>query len=213
MRHGFGTAAAKSLGAALALSVGLGLSATPAHALAYIGTFAGNDCLAGCYATQDGVTDSSTSGGSPAIIKFNNGGATESVVPSVTAGDFEISYVGAPTNDLSFKYLADLGDPTIHYVSVKQGTSYALWYDSIGIAADTLYTLDLDLAGFTNPQGRPIPGWSHISFYNTGGGGGGNVPPVPEPATWAMMILGMAAIGASMRRRKQQQAGVRYNFA
>lgn len=36
-------------------------------------------------------------------------------------------------------------------------------------------------------------------------GGGGNNPPgaVPEPATWAMMLLGFGAIGAAMRRRRQ----------
>lgn len=32
--------------------------------------------------------------------------------------------------------------------------------------------------------------------------GGGNVPPVPEPATWLMMIAGFGGIGWSMRRRR-----------
>lgn len=32
-------------------------------------------------------------------------------------------------------------------------------------------------------------------------GGTINVSPVPEPATWAMMIAGVAAVGMSMRRR------------
>lgn len=32
--------------------------------------------------------------------------------------------------------------------------------------------------------------------------------PVPEPATWAMMILGMGAVGATMRRRRRQTGGV-----
>jgi len=30
-----------------------------------------------------------------------------------------------------------------------------------------------------------------------------NVQPVPEPATWAMMLLGFAGIGMSIRRRRQ----------
>jgi hypothetical protein len=34
---------------------------------------------------------------------------------------------------------------------------------------------------------------------------------VPEPATWAMMLVGFAAIGMGMRRRQQQT--VRYTFA
>jgi hypothetical protein len=28
--------------------------------------------------------------------------------------------------------------------------------------------------------------------------------PVPEPATWAMMLLGFAGIGAVMRRRRRR---------
>ena len=42
-----------------------------------------------------------------------------------------------------------------------------------------------------------------------GGGGGGNPPPpppisaVPEPDSWAMMILGMGLAGAALRRRRK----------
>lgn len=36
-------------------------------------------------------------------------------------------------------------------------------------------------------------------------------PAVPEPATWAMMLMGFGAIGASMRRKQPQR--VRFNFA
>ncbi|MGH6909562.1 MAG: PEPxxWA-CTERM sorting domain-containing protein [Phenylobacterium sp.] len=44
------------------------------------------------------------------------------------------------------------------------------------------------------------------SFVTTGfatNGGGG---PVPEPATWAMMILGFGGVGALLRRRRLQPA-------
>lgn len=37
-----------------------------------------------------------------------------------------------------------------------------------------------------------------------------NTAAVPEPATWALMILGFGLVGASLRRR--QQAGVRFAF-
>jgi hypothetical protein len=30
-----------------------------------------------------------------------------------------------------------------------------------------------------------------------------NVPPVPEPGTWAMMLLGFAGMGAAMRRSRK----------
>lgn len=35
---------------------------------------------------------------------------------------------------------------------------------------------------------------------------------VPEPLTWAMMIIGFAAVGFSMRRRSKQDARVRYAY-
>jgi hypothetical protein len=37
-------------------------------------------------------------------------------------------------------------------------------------------------------------------------------PAVPEPATWAMMVLGFMAMGSVLRRKSQQQQRVRYNF-
>lgn len=37
-------------------------------------------------------------------------------------------------------------------------------------------------------------------------------PGVPEPATWAMMLFGFAAVGFGMRRRKKQETRVRFAF-
>ena len=48
---------------------------------------------------------------------------------------------------------------------------------------------------------------SNLTLFSTGMAGG-----VPEPATWAMMIIGFGAIGASMRRRKQTPR-VRYSMS
>ena len=58
-----------------------------------------------------------------------------------------------------------------------------------------------------------------ISFYGDGAGefivaGGtvrygtvdiGSVPAVPEPSTWAMMLIGFGSIGGAMRRKRKQQ--------
>lgn len=37
--------------------------------------------------------------------------------------------------------------------------------------------------------------------------------PIPEPATWAMMIFGFGAIGGALRRKKAAAPRVRFNFA
>lgn len=48
--------------------------------------------------------------------------------------------------------------------------------------------------------------WGGVSTY-----AGDVTVAVPEPATWALMMLGIGAVGYAMRRR--QSANVRYNFA
>jgi hypothetical protein len=53
------------------------------------------------------------------------------------------------------------------------------------------------ISGLTlNP---PFPATSNLLVYGTGPGGG-----VPEPATWAMLILGMGGVGAALRSRRRQ---------
>ena len=42
-----------------------------------------------------------------------------------------------------------------------------------------------------------VEGFSTAALYTTGGA------PVPEPATWAMMLLGFGAAGYAMRRRRR----------
>lgn len=52
-------------------------------------------------------------------------------------------------------------------------------------------------------------GWNSIVVHGTTGGNGAYTgtlsfaPGVPEPATWAMMLMGFGAVGFSMRRRRQ----------
>lgn len=46
-----------------------------------------------------------------------------------------------------------------------------------------------------------VQGFSNAVLYTTGG-----TPPVPEPATWAMMLLGFGAAGTAMRRSRRRAA-------
>lgn len=40
-----------------------------------------------------------------------------------------------------------------------------------------------------------------------------NQPAVPEPSTWAMMLVGFGAVGGAMRRRKAAATRLNFNFA
>ncbi|KQT34833.1 hypothetical protein ASG29_01355 [Sphingomonas sp. Leaf412] len=53
------------------------------------------------------------------------------------------------------------------------------------------------------------PGFSTFIF-GFAGVGGTALPGVPEPATWALMILGMGAVGGAMRRRTAVKARIAF---
>jgi hypothetical protein len=73
-------------------------------------------------------------------------------------------------------------------------------------AGDTFLLFGLNPATDTftavNTQIGTNGGISHVSFF--GGPGGA----VPEPATWAMLILGFGMVGAGMRMRRRLPNGV-----
>jgi hypothetical protein len=47
---------------------------------------------------------------------------------------------------------------------------------------------------------------SDAKLYYTGSHEGGGGGPVPEPATWAMMLMGFGGLGAMLRRNRRQAA-------
>ena len=74
-------------------------------------------------------------------------------------------------------------------VDGSPGNVSVFWLFDFGTTGADFVTLD-------NPQG-----WSNAALYTTG-----TPPSVPEPATWAMMLLGFGAAGAAMRRSRRQNA-------
>ena len=84
-------------------------------------------------------------------------------------------------------------------------------YGSPTSAAD--FTFTTSLAGLTGQYylysvtaaNGVNPGLSELSFE------GDLVAAVPEPATWALMILGFGIVGSALRRRRRAQ--VRFSFA
>jgi hypothetical protein len=70
----------------------------------------------------------------------------------------------------------------------------------LGAVGPELYDL-----GQSNSGGVRQPGMPTYIFAFNGVGGSIVVPPgVPEPATWAMMLLGFGGLGAALRQRRRQ---------
>jgi hypothetical protein len=84
----------------------------------------------------------------------------------------------------------------IDYYAVKAANGFLLFEQYTG--NNSFSTLGLA----QNTRGDQTPGLSHIIFFGSNGG-------VPEPATWAMMLLGIGMVGSSMRRRQKAQSAIR----
>jgi hypothetical protein len=188
--------------AAIAASMAV---ASPAQAATILlGVFSGNDCQGGfssCFATQTGINVTGGALPSSAVIKFNGNeqnltlDEVSSNFGTVTGSEFSRSF-NATTNVFSFTYTAGAGDPALHYFAIKQGQSYALYYDAVAITAGSV---DLDIA-----FGGNTDDFSHVTFFNS------SVPAVPEPGTWAMLILGFGMVGGALRAARKQRPVLNY---
>lgn len=201
----------RALAIAASCAAAIALSAPAQAQLVYLGTWSGNDCggqggFSNCYATQVGTQQGAPTNplllGSPSVYKLDSvedlptgAQAFSSLFTTITGGEFNITYTDteATPNNLSFTYNRGVGDPFLHYVAVKQANGYALFYDPNPITSGSF---DLDTWWPNNP------GWSHITFFDS------NTPPVPEPGTWAMMLLGFLGIGTAVRRRRKANGGL-----
>ncbi len=182
---------------ATAALVASAISATPAQAtLTLIGSFTGNACtgaggINNCFATQTGTQlgNPGTPLSSPLIARVDSSGSSDisTLFPSIDGSEFALTFDGT-ANTLSFTYTAGAGDPDIHYFGLFQADTYDLFYDATAITSETINLSDY----FPNN-----PGFSHVDFFDTG------TSTAPEPATWAMMILGFGAAGVAFRRRRR----------
>lgn len=166
-----------------------------------------------------GANVTGTASGSSSLtdqITFNIAGATASTVTTISilfTTDFGYSLsgatfasvdylatftggqVGGPTTTHSFTWndTNTTGDPA---VTNSPLFSKLIEYDVVGSTVTFAYsigqTTDLVLTNGNSASTRG--GGTRLTF---------NVPqsPIPEPATWAMMIAGFGLVGAAMRRR------------
>ena len=81
------------------------------------------------------------------------------------------------------------------YYAVKSGNNFFIYQ----FTGTTSFTTD----GLQMGNNAEPPALSHIIFFGDIAGG------VPEPATWAMLLLGLGMVGSSMRRRRNDRSVVR----
>jgi len=96
------------------------------------------------------------------------------------------------------------GNPT--FTPDLFGISYiGIHYGAGGISPNgtAFYRIDAGAGIHTLTLNPPFQATSNLLVFGTGPGGG-----VPEPATWAMLILGMGGVGAALRGRRRQAAAL-----
>jgi hypothetical protein len=210
-------------GAALAMAL---VGATASSAGTVVLTFEGLGNLEPVFNYYDGGLAGDGSGPGPSDgITFNY-----SFIASEWLND---DYLSAPPSGVM---MAGIGDSSgVHLINVAAGFT-AFSFDYAAADPGSVYVLsgaygagDLlaQLSLPTTPDGYDHYGWAHVevpfagtaqsvifhgSVFNiafddmTFGGPSSTLDAAPEPATWAMLILGVGMIGIAARRRRESRA-------
>lgn len=90
-------------------------------------------------------------------------------------------------------------------VPVGPRTSFDIGYDGIGYLHDIdgFYTVDLATGGAS------LVGYTPRALFAISAARDG-VPAIPEPATWAMLLLGFGFVGMAIRRKGRMKTSVSY---
>jgi hypothetical protein len=162
-----------------------------------------------------------TATSSSSAISLTNGGFTVLDQPGL-AGTFAFDYTGAgfTANGRHFGHGTDLLSGTFSGGQILTFGSAGSVQDAISAGATVTYDSDVitfagmgDKAftlGFTSPTaialgGSQLAGFTanSVGTYSAGAGSIGLASPTPEPATWAMFVLGLAGLGGVLRSRKR----------
>jgi len=130
-----------------------------------------------------------------------NAWATANNLPTITLdyltgtddanfGDFG-SWTGSGGTSGTF----DLSGFDLDFYAVKAGDKFIV-YQYLGSDG----TGNWSTAGLVNKQGQ-LQAVSHLAFFGTDA-----APHVPEPSTWATMLIGFGATGFAMRRSRRKKA-------
>jgi len=158
--------------------------------------------LGGCSKGDVSPTASNCSG----FFAGNQLGASTDQTDTQTAALAALGFSGAVTQ---LEHI-DLTSATIDFDTVLNGTTFIAihWGKGQGPldvegGATGFYRLDLANDANLGSLTAAFGSFSDAALFRTGpdnAGAGG----VPEPATWAMMIVGFGGVGALMRRRRIQ---------
>ena len=191
----------KSVCAAVAL-----LGAVPASATTTI-DFSGVPTYFFTSYTQSGATVTAVGGGNMSVSSSGPNGtaaiigeagprqelratfAADQGFVSIDLGDFGYD------SDLAFLEIFDAGNSSLGFTSLlipgTDATNHTLSLSGVAIRSAVF--------------GSRAPSLNGSSIYADNLTFGASQP-VPEPATWAMMLVGFGAIGGAMRRRRTAQA-------
>ena len=124
----------------------------------------------------------------------------------LTPGDYQIGFSAyAPQNGFNNAgdalFTGTIAGVPLANSSVKGGVA-TTWQHFGGTA--TIVTAGLYPVAFTFNTNL-VPSADVVIdrvYILPGGGGGPEIPPIPEPATWAMLIAGFGMVGLMARRRR-----------
>ena len=157
-----------------------------------------------------------------------DGGSAAMNADSASALDTLLGVTTYTAQNLTFLDDIDVSGPTVDFSTPLYGETVVAFHvgaakgaGGVGYESTAFYEFNAgDLVGGLDTFTFNLPGLSNARLYSTGtyqppvctldcSGGGGQQPGVPEPAAWALMILGFGGAGAMLRRRRAAVAQIR----